>query len=165
MHTLETDKLINKSESNPNPDLGRPESAYSDLSGSSTKSALTYKNMSDAFFFTTALVLHSIILGLSISITNIDDVFDYAGAVGSSSMMFLFPGLTYILALQKYGTPSHRQLWSTFFWHALAWFFLLCYVAILFAFFYVELGKRFGSLAEEVLPEGIEEVLPEGINE
>ena len=141
MSASETDKLINKSESNPNPDLGRPETAYSDLSGSSTKSTLTYKNLSDAFFFATALVLHSIILSLATSITNIDVVFDYAGAVGSSSMMFLFPGLAYILALRKYGKASHRQLWSTFFWHALAWFFLLCYVAILYAFLYVELGK------------------------
>ena len=65
--------------------------------------------------------------------------------------MFLFPGLAYILALRKYGKPSHRQLWSTFFYQSLAWAFLVIYFALLTAFFYLEISKAMGWLPDEDL--------------
>lgn len=109
-----------------------------------------YKKLPDTYFFWAALVIQVIIVVLAISITDIKLVYEIAGAVGGTSILFLFPGVAYILVLRKYGKPSHRELWSSFFWHSLAWFFVLCALLILVAFFYVEFGKLFGYIPKEV---------------
>ena len=83
----------------------RLDTILSDISASSNKSALQYKKLSDRCFNWTAIVLHLALVGTAMMVTNLDTVIEFAGAIGSSANLFLFPGLAYILALHKYGTP------------------------------------------------------------
>ena len=118
----------------------------------SNKSALTYKKLSDSVFFWSTIILQLFIVTLALSISNIEVVFEFIGAVGSSSIMLLFPGLAYIVCLHKYGSSEYKKKWSTVFWYALAWFFLTCWLVLLISFFYVEIGKLMGTLSsDEVL--------------
>jgi len=88
--------------------VGRLDTIPSDtLSACSVKSALTYQSLPDSYFLWTALVLHVSILTIALSLENLDLVFEIAGAIGCASSTFLFPGVAYILALRKYGRPSH----------------------------------------------------------
>ena len=141
---IETDNLLEKSdqitkqlyETDKNSE-GRRDTMGSELSACSAKSALTYKSLSDNYFFWTALILHIMILSLALTIQSIEILFEFAGAISCGSAMFLFPGVAYILALRKYGKPSHRELWSTFFYHSLAWVYIALFVALISAFTYL----------------------------
>merc|ERR1712156_142194 len=115
------------------------------MTASTNKSALQYKKLSDGCFFWTALVLH-VLVACAMTITDLDIVIEFAGAVGASSNMFLFPGLAYILALRKFGKPEYRKKWSTCLYTFLAWFFLALYFTILAAFFFLEINKALGNL-------------------
>lgn len=68
-------------------------------------------------------------------------LFELSGAIGGAAMMFLFPGLSYIIALNKYGRPSHYKLSSTFFFHVLAWAYLALFILVIIALVYIEAGK------------------------
>lgn len=148
----ETDALINRQTDGKGVRAGadsnndRPESDYSaSLTVNSTKSALTYQSLPDSYFFWTAVVLHATILTLSMSVNSLDIIFEISGAVGCSALMFLFPGTYYILALRKYGRPSHYQQWTTFFYRALAWAYIALFVLINVAFIYTEGSYLFSS--------------------
>ena len=69
-------------------------------------------------------------------VENIDTVFNFSGAIGSSALMFLFPGLGYILALRQFGKPHLRQRCETTFYLIMAWMFLALYVLSVTAFIY-----------------------------
>ena len=124
----------------------RLDTILSEMTACSNKSALQYKKLSDGCFFWTALVLHIVLVACAMTITDLDIVIEFAGAVGASSNMFLFPGLAYILALRKFGKPEYRKKWSTCFYTFLAWFFLALYFTILAAFFFLEINKALGNL-------------------
>ena len=83
---------------------------------------------------------------MAIFIKDIAVVFEFSGAVGCSSITYLFPGVAYILALNKYGTSRMKQNWDIRFYHFLSWAFLVIYVAVLGAFFYLEVMKALGKL-------------------
>ena len=141
---IETDNLLEKSDAvtkqfNETEKIseGRLDTMGSELSQCSVKSALTYKSLSDNYFFWTALILHILVLICALTIQSLDILFEFAGAITCGSVMFLFPGVAYILALRKYGKPSHRELWSTFFYHSLAWVFIVFFVALVGAFTYL----------------------------
>ena len=76
-------------------------------------------------------------------------VFEFSGAVGCSSITYLFPGVAYILALNRYGNSRMRQKWDIRFYHILSWVFLVIYVAVLSSFFYLEIMKALGKLLTE----------------
>ena len=118
----------------------------SEISASTSKSALQYKKLSDRCFFWTAIVLHLALVVSAILVINLDTVIEFAGAIGCSSNLFLFPGLAYILALRKYSSPHLRQKWSTCGYHFLAWLFLFIFVAILAVFFSLEIAKLLNRL-------------------
>ena len=118
----------------------------SEISASTSKSALQYKKLSDRCFFWTAVVIHLALVAMAMFVTNLDTVIEFTGAIGCSANLFLFPGLAYILALRKYGTPHYRQKWSTCGYLVLAWLFLFIFVAILTAFFYLEIAKLLNRL-------------------
>ena len=126
----ETDNLIEREDTKEKYTM-RSSAGSSECTINSAKSALTYKNMSDRIFFWTALVLHFSVLALAMSISNLDRVFEFLGAVGSCFYIFLFPGLSYILALRRYGTSRHRKKWETTFYLFMAWSFLALYIVIL----------------------------------
>ena len=141
---IETDNLLEKSDAvtkqlNETEKIseGRHDTMGSELSQCSVKSALTYKSLSDNYFFWTALILHILVLTCALTIQSLDILFEFAGAITCGSVMFFFPGVAYILALRKYGKPSHRELWSTFFYHSLAWFFIVFFIALVGAFTYL----------------------------
>ena len=92
------------------------ETATSEFTIASNKSALTYKKLSDSIFFWTALILHLLTLGLAMTIKDVTVVFEFAGAVGSSSITFLFPSVAYLLALNKYGTTRQKAKCETIFY-------------------------------------------------
>lgn len=77
------------------------------------------------------------ILGLAMLIENIDSIFDLVGSVGSASIMFLFPGLAYIVAFHTFGTSHYRKKWSTTFYYTMAWLFLVLYVIAIALYFYL----------------------------
>ena len=118
--SIETDNLIEKSDKdsiqsndgrfdskfNENINLGgqsQLDTILSDMTAVSNKSALQYKRLSDRCFFWTALVLHLFLVLCAMTVNNLDIVIEFTGAIGSSSTLFLFPGLAYILAIRKYG--------------------------------------------------------------
>ena len=121
------------------------ETLTSDLSACSVKSALTYKSLSDNFFFWTALIIHVTVLILAMVIKDLEVLFEASGSISGGCIMFLFPGLAYILTLRKYGKPSHRQLWSTFFYHTLSWVFIALFFATMSAFVYLQFAKANGK--------------------
>ena len=82
-------------------------------------------------------------------IEDITVVFEFSGAVGSSSITFLFPAVAYILALNRYGTARQKAKCETIFYLALAWLFLFLYAAILGSFIYLESMKLLGLLPSD----------------
>ena len=76
-------------------------------------------------------------------------VFEFSGAFGCSSVTYLFPSVAYILALNRYGTSRMKQKWDIKFYHILSWVFLVIYVAVLSAFFYLEIMKALGKLPSD----------------
>lgn len=67
----------------------------------------------------------------------IEVVFAFIGAIGASSMFLFFPGIAYIVALNRYASEAKRRSCNSVFYHAMAWIFLICYVAIIGAYFYL----------------------------
>lgn len=124
----------------------RLDTILSEMSASSNKTILQYKNLSDSVFFWTALALQVTILICAMTIEDLELVFEFNGAFGCSSVTFLFPGVAYLVALSKYGRPSTHKKWSTLFYKILAWVFLIIFAALLSAFFYVEIQKAAGNL-------------------
>ena len=116
------------------------------------RSGLTYKKLSDRVFFWMALGMHALALTLALSISSVEAVFDFLGAIGSCSITFLFPGLAYLVALYKYGTNRHRQKWDTFFNQILAWVFLACFVAVFSLFLFFKIAQGVGYLPAEPSP-------------
>lgn len=78
----------------------------SNSSDLSNKSALTYTKLSDRVFFWVTLVLHVSTLGMALLIEDLDSVFEFISAFGTSFIMLLYPGLIYILAVRKFGKYS-----------------------------------------------------------
>ena len=148
--SIETDNMIEKSDLDSNAGKenaqDKLDTILSEISASTSKSALQYKKLSDRCFFWTAIVLHLALIVTAMWVTNLDTVIEFAGAIGCSANLFLFPGLAYILALRKYSTPHLRQKWSTCGYHFLAWLFLFIFIAILAAFFYLEIAKLLNRL-------------------
>ena len=108
--SIETDNMIEKSDLDSNAggkerEQDKLDTILSEISASSNKSALQYKKLSDRCFFWTAIVLHLALVVTAMLVENLDTVIEFTGAIGCSSNLFLFPGLAYILALRKYGTP------------------------------------------------------------
>ena len=138
--------MIENSDKNSNPAL---ETATSEFTVASNKSALTYKKLSDSVFFWMAMFLHLLTLGLAMTIDDVTVVFEFAGAVGSSSITFLFPSVAYILALNKYGTTRQKAKCESIFFFSLAWIFLILYTALLGSFIYLESMKLLGHLPSD----------------
>lgn len=62
---------------------------------------LTYKRLPDRVFFWSALSLQVIMLVLALTVSAIESVFGFVGAIGASSIMFFFPGIAYLTVLRK----------------------------------------------------------------
>ena len=70
----------------------------------STKSGLTYKKMSDQVFFWSAVILQASLLLLALTVSSVEAVFQFIGAIGATSILFFFPGISYVTALRRFGT-------------------------------------------------------------
>ena len=125
------------------------DSASSIYTVATDKSELTYKKLSDSVFFWTAVLLHVTSLGIAMSVENIDTVFEFTGAIGCSSIMFLFPGLGYILALREFGSSHRRKKWETSFYHVMAWVFLVIYVLAIGTYIYTLVLKLLGQMPKQ----------------
>lgn len=115
------------------------ESGASSATANTARSALTYKKLSDNVFFWTALIMHIIVIILALTVKSIDSIFELAGAIGSASTTFLFPGLAYLVALNRYGSNRIRQKWETSFYKVMAWIFLFVQAVVLAMYFYLKI--------------------------
>lgn len=70
---------------------------------------LTYKRLSDRVFFWSALILQVIMLVLALTVSAIENVFGFVGAVGASSIMFFFPGVSFLTAMHRYANERQRH--------------------------------------------------------
>lgn len=100
-------------------------------------------SLSQGYFFWTALALHLTILAISVSLNNLDFLYLFTGAFGTTATMFLFPGLLYILALRKYARSSHYQRWSTISFIVLACLFLALSAVVSVSMVSIQLSKAF----------------------
>jgi len=112
------------------------ESGATEQSYNTNKSGLTYKKLPDSIFIWSAVVLWASLLMLAMTISSIEAIFDFIGAVCCGSCTLLFPGMGYLMALGKYGSERKRAKWSTTCDKAIAIIFLLSYVIVLALFFY-----------------------------
>ena len=115
-------------------------SLYSDICSSETVSeGLTYKRLSDRVFFWSAAILQAVILILALTISNVEVVFQFIGAIGTSSIMYLFPSLAYFKAkcmLRK--SVQQKELYQGSLWHtALASLFFLAWLSIIVSFIWL----------------------------
>lgn len=72
--------------------------------------------LSEDFNTWIALFLHIAILSIAMCVKNIDLLLEFLGSVGFPSLMFLFPGVGYILALRRYGKPADYRKCSVMFY-------------------------------------------------
>ena len=112
---------------------------------STAKSGLTYKKLPDSTFIFTAIFLQVSLIIVSISVNSIEFVFEVLGAVASSCITFLFPGLAYLVALRRYGKSSDTKKWQTLFNQITAWFFLFMFIVTIGTFIYLEILKANGA--------------------
>ena len=70
------------------------------------------------------------------SVEEITSVFDFTGAIGSSSLMLLFPSLSYILVLREFGSSHERNDCETTFYLISAWIFLALYLLLMITYIY-----------------------------
>jgi len=97
----------------------------------------------------TALLMHLSVIIFALSVESIDAVFDFAGAIGSSATMFLFPGIAYIVSLKRFGTIRQKKKWETTFYQIFAWVFLVIEVIVLALFFWLKIAHRTGKTTDE----------------
>lgn len=75
--------------------------------------------------FTVTTILHASILLLAIVIPNIDIVFEITGSIACPSIIYLFPAIGYLVALNKYGTEAKRSQSYTKMFSAVSWVFIV----------------------------------------
>lgn len=125
------------------------DSESSKLSIASNRSGLTYKKLSDGFFFWTATILQIAIVGIAMLISEIELVFEFTGTFGCATVTFLFPAVAYIKSLNTYGSNRQREKTETLLYLLLAWFFIAIFVAVLFLYFYLLFVRASGKFNED----------------
>ena len=103
----------------------------------SIKSTLAYTNLSDRVYFWVTILIHVSTLAMALSLDDLNQVFEFIGAIASPFIMLFYPGLTYIVALRKFGNSSHHGLWETIFYHALAWLYIALSFVVVGFYFYI----------------------------
>ena len=73
---------------------------------------------------------------LAMTLSDIEQIFDFIGSICCGSCTLLFPGMGYLMALGRYGSERKRAKWSTTCDKATAWIFLVLFVVVLALFFY-----------------------------
>lgn len=89
---------------------------------------------------------------IALSVESIDAVFDFAGAIGSSATMFLFPAIAYITSLKRFGTIRQKKKWETTFYQIFAWVFLVIEAIVLALYFWLKIAQRNGKIEDKDLP-------------
>ena len=151
LKTLETDQMVEKSDTITAVEAEKKASqstSNSEYSAITAKSALTYKLLSDRVFILSAIFIHVATISLAVTITDIAVVFEVCGSITSNAQMFFFPGVGYLLALNRYGSSSIRQKWETTFFCGLAWFFIIFSIYLFGQVIVVEVFKAMGKLPE-----------------
>ena len=97
--------------------------------------------LSDSIVFWTTIIIHVTLLVLSISLTNVDVIFEYGGSIGTGSVMFLIPALAYLVALRRYGSTNNCD---TLFYLLTSYAFLLMLLIILSFSVYLQILKATG---------------------
>jgi amino acid permease len=143
----ETTHLVSTPHNHMTDDLS--ESGHSSATFNSVRSGLTYKKLSDNVFLLTAVILHATIVILALTLTSVESLFDFVGAIGASATMFGFPAIAYIVALKRHGTSRIRQKWETTFYHVSAWVFCLLQLVVLAMFFWLKIGQARGTFSED----------------
>ena len=122
---------------------------FADLTYRSVTSGLTYKKLPDTVFFWVAIMLHTSIIMVALIADDVESVFDFVGAIGCSSISFLFPGLGYIVALQKFGTSRIRKRCDTLFNQIVAWTYIAVWILICVLYIYSTCLKASGKLPKD----------------
>ena len=104
------------------------------------KSELTYKSLPDNILITVTSILHVTILALAIIIPNIEAVFEVVGSFACVCIAYVFPGIGYLLALNKFGDEEKRSRTKTKILVATSWFYVIFGIAyIIFMFVFIAL--------------------------
>ena len=115
----------------------------------SVKSALTYRKLSDSVFFWTSTILHATVLTLALTVTDLGLVFEIGGSIGVAGLFFFFPGIAFLLALNRYGNSHIRQKWDTTCFLVLAWFFIFLSLLSVGSFFWLQFFKLSGRIGTD----------------
>ena len=104
--------------------------------------------LSDRVFFWNAVILQTIVVIIAISVKDLGVIAEIVGILSGSTVMLLFPSLSYIICMNRFGSDEFKKRWTTLFWYTLSWFFIALYVVLLTAFFYVEIAKLTGAIEQ-----------------
>ena len=112
----------------------------------SLKSDLTYKTLSDDFFYWTAIIQHVVSLYFAIKIKGILEISEFMGAIPSTLQFFIFPSIAYIATLSRYGTSRIREKKETIFYLVLSYVFVSLSIVVLVSYFYILFLRLTGKL-------------------
>jgi hypothetical protein len=76
---------------------------------SQSRSKQAYKEMSYTLYLVVTLVSYFICMALSIIVNDIGIIFQIISAVSYSNFGFICPGLFFLVARRKYGTPEQKE--------------------------------------------------------
>jgi hypothetical protein len=74
---------------------------------------MAYKDMKMSLYLLCTFGLFGLEMGISIILTDISIVFEFASAFAVSALAFWFPGYYFLMALEKYGKGNPSQYTCT----------------------------------------------------
>ena len=72
------------------------------LDVSTKMNRLAYKDMKGIYYYTASLGYYGIQMGGTIIVTDASTIFDFASAIAITALAFVFPGLFYLKAEEKF---------------------------------------------------------------
>ena len=73
-------------------------------------------------------------------LADIDEVFEWLGAVAANCVTFVIPGVGFLVADSRYGLKKDQGTWMHTFDRMLSWFFILFAVAVFSIFLYTKIA-------------------------
>ena len=101
---------------------------------------MTYRKLSDMVFFLTALFVWITVLLLAMFLPDIDEIFEWLGAIAANLIMFVFPGIGFLVADSRYGHKKDQGTWMHTFDRLLCWFFIIFAIAVFVIFLYTKIA-------------------------
>lgn len=79
-------------------------------SASSVRSHQAYKDMNSGVYLSLSLLVYTACLFMSLAVSDLSMIFQVISAVSVSNISFICPGLFFLLAQKKFGTPLQKEL-------------------------------------------------------